>query len=86
MKSINSSIDVPVRVYGFGLEGIGWVGEYHSPGALPFSTFFSGIGQIGLPVMRSNTYSIPILVGVATALTGLPLTLMSISKGADDMS
>src|SRR6185312_6242709 len=86
VKSINSPIEVPLRVYALGLEGMGWVGEYHSPGALPFSTFVSGIGHTGLPVMRSNTYSMPILDGFATALIALPLTLMSISKGAEDMS
>jgi len=38
-----------------GFEGIGCVGEYHSPGTSPFSTGCSAIGQTGFPVTRSNT-------------------------------
>src|SRR5579862_300199 len=55
VKSIRSSIDgIPATPYGGGLVGNGCVGEYHSPGTSPFGTGRSSIGQIGVPVARSN--------------------------------
>src|SRR5437762_9104485 len=68
VKSIRSSVNTPLRLYAGGLLGIGCVAEYHSPGTVPFSTGFSGIGHTGLPVTRSSTYRKPCLVGCATAL------------------
>ena len=38
-----------------GRVGIGWVGEYHSPGTFPARTGTSGIGHTGSPVSRSST-------------------------------
>src|SRR5690242_20637726 len=86
LKSIKSSMETPLRLYAGGFEGMGCVGEYHSPGTSPISTFFSSIGQTGLPVMRSKTYRKPCLDGCATALMGLPSTTMSARIGADEMS
>src|SRR5262245_16174693 len=51
VKSIRSSTDVPFLAYAGGFDGMGCVGEYHSPGTSPFSTGVSTIGQTGLPVM-----------------------------------
>src|SRR5580704_18772352 len=55
LKSIKSSRDTPFRLYAAGFVGKGCVGEYHSPGTFPTSTFRSSIGHTGLPVMRSKT-------------------------------
>src|SRR5690349_4978633 len=62
VKSIRSSGRMYVRAYGGGLVGIGCVGDVHSPGMSVCGTATSGIGQIGCPVMRSNTYNQPCLV------------------------
>src|SRR5882724_462348 len=55
VKSIKSSIEIPLRLYAGGLVGNGCVGEYHSPGTVPTSTARSSKSQIGLPVTRSKT-------------------------------
>jgi release factor glutamine methyltransferase len=47
----------------------GCVGEYHSPGTVPFSTGRFSIGHTGLPLVRSKTYSQFCLVGCAIALS-----------------
>src|ERR1041385_1104648 len=86
VKSIRSSLNTPLRLYAGGLLGIGCVAEYHSPGTVPFSTGFSGIGHTGFPVTRSSTYRNPCLLGCATAFTARPSTLMSARIGADEMS
>ncbi len=36
--------------------GMGWVGEYHSPGTSPLATGFSSTPNTGLPVLRSRMY------------------------------
>src|SRR4051812_16808955 len=55
VKSIKSFSLTNVRANGGGLVGIGCVGDVHSPGIVVCGTATSGIGQIGCPVMRSNT-------------------------------
>src|SRR6266851_690344 len=78
LKLIRSSgTRISLRAYGGGLVGNGCVGEYHSPGTSPFGTGRSSIGQIGSPVTRLKTYKKACLVGWATALTVLPLIVMS---------
>ena len=47
VKLIKSSTEIPFREYAGGLVGNGCVGEYHSPGTLPFSTDLSSIGHTG---------------------------------------
>src|SRR5436190_12436256 len=86
VKSIKSLSSTPPREYGGGFVGIGWVGLVFSPGTSVCGTGFSSIGQIGWPVMRSNTKRNPCLVACATALIGLPFTLMSARSGAAGMS
>jgi len=39
-----------------GFLGIGWVGEYHSPGTSPLATGFSSTPNTGFPVSRSRMY------------------------------
>src|SRR5437588_1603404 len=56
VKSMRSSTETPWRSYAGGRDGNGCVGEYHSPGTSPFGTGRSSIGQLGSPVVRSNTY------------------------------
>ena len=68
---------MPWRSNAGGLDGMGWVLEYHSPGTSPGMTFFSGIGQTGLPVSRSRTNRKLCLVGWASALMIFPLCGMS---------
>src|SRR5216684_551516 len=41
VKSIRSSMELPLRLYAAGFVGIGCVGEYHSPGTFPTSTGMS---------------------------------------------
>ncbi len=48
-----------------------------SPGTFVCGTGRSSIGHTGLPVTRSNTQVKPVLVIWATALIGLPSTLIS---------
>src|SRR5258707_421506 len=86
VKLIKSSTNTPLRLYAGGLLGNGCVGEYHSPGTVPFSTGFSGIGHTGFPVKRSSTYRNPCFVGCATAFTARPSTLISARIGADEIS
>src|ERR1043166_5569017 len=86
VQSISLSIDMPWLSYAGGLVGNGCVGEYHSPGTSPLGAGRSSIGQIGLPVIRSNTYRNACLVGCATALTGLPSTEILTSIGAHGIS
>src|SRR5581483_3871105 len=86
VKSIRSSTVTVWRAYAGGFVGKGCVGEYHSPGTSPFGTGRSSIGQTGSPVTRSKTYRKASLVGKATALIALPLTLMSARIGADERS
>src|ERR1019366_9736969 len=86
VKSISSSIEVSVRPYAGGLAGIGWVGEYFSPGTSPCGTGRSSMGQIGWPVARSKTYRMDCLVGWATAFTTRPLRLKATSIGAHGVS
>src|SRR5580658_10353672 len=87
VKSIRSARDgIAARPYGGGLVGKGCVGEYHSPGTVPFSTGFSTIGHTGSPVTRSNTYSTAILLVTITALIFLPFTVISASTGAAAIS
>jgi hypothetical protein len=57
-----------------------------SPGTVDEGTGRSSIGQIGVPVTRSNTNAIAYFVSRTTALTGCPLTTMSISIGAVGLS
>src|SRR5262245_42579888 len=66
VKSIRSSTLTKVREYGGGALGIGCVADVFSFGMSDCGTGVSGIGQIGTPVMRSNVYSQPCLVGCAT--------------------
>src|SRR4029453_14019354 len=66
--------------------GCGCVGAYPSPGTSPFGTDFSSIGQIGSPVIRSNTYNHACLLGTATTFRALPLLGTSGSSGAEDRS
>src|SRR5579871_3577599 len=55
VKSIRSSSEgMAALPYAGGLVGIGWVGEYHSPGTSPLGTGRSSIGHMGSPVARSN--------------------------------
>src|SRR5215471_1985094 len=63
VKSITSSGDTPWRSNGGGLVTNGCVGEYHSPGTVPFSTGRSSIGHTGRPFVRSKTYSQLCFVG-----------------------
>src|SRR5262245_21967624 len=87
VKSIKSSIDgTPATPYAAGFVGNGCVGEYHSPGTSPFGTGRSSIGQIGTPVTRSNVYRISFFVGCATTLIVRPLTVTSMSIGAQGIS
>jgi hypothetical protein len=53
-----------------------------SPGTSDGGTGRSSIGQIGLPVTRSNANRNPCLVTWATALIRWPLTVMSSRFGA----
>ena len=54
-KSIRASVVMPTRSNGAGFVGNGCVGDVHSPGTPFWGTGRSSIGQIGLPVTRSNT-------------------------------
>src|SRR5262245_25212120 len=54
VQSITSLSRIPCMSYGAGFDGIGCVGEYHSPGTVPFGTGVSTIGQTGAPVTRSK--------------------------------
>src|SRR5437867_8385649 len=47
VKSMMSSVVNPWASYAGGFVGNGCVGEYHSPGTVPFSTALSSKGQIG---------------------------------------
>src|SRR5690349_629775 len=78
VQSSTSASETPCRSNAAGLVGNGCVGEYHSPGTLPFGTGRSSIGQTGSPVMRSNVYSQPCFDGSATALIARPFTVISI--------
>src|SRR6266849_4955962 len=86
VKSIKSLSNTPLRLYAGGFDGIGCVGEYHSPGTVPTSTCFSSMGHTGLPVTRSSTYRNPCLLGCATAFTAFPSTVMSAKIGAEEIS
>src|SRR4051812_26407026 len=86
VKSIRSFSPTKVREYGGGLVGMGCVGEVFSVGMLVCGTATSGIGQIGCPVMRSNTYSQPCLLGCAISLRGRPSMVASTSNDADELS
>src|SRR6202158_2955986 len=86
VNSIKSLSSTPLRLYAGGFDGIGCVGEYHSPGTVPTSPFVSSMGHTGLPVTRSSTYQNPCLLGCATAFTGFPSTVMSAKIGAEEMS
>src|ERR1700761_2505036 len=70
-----------LRDRGSGVTGIGWVGQYHSPGTSPFSTGFSSTPNNGLPVLRSRMYISPVLPVSVRARTVLPPTLASYSVG-----
>src|SRR5205823_12879536 len=83
VKLISSSSVTACRAYAGGLVGNGCVGDVFSIGTSDCGTGFSSIGHTGWPVMRSNTYRNASLLGSATALIALPLTLMSIRIGAD---
>ncbi len=76
----SSSVQV-LRDSGLGLTGIGWVGEYHSPGTSAEATGLSSTPNTGFPVMRSRMYIRAVLPVSARAGTVFPLTLMSISVG-----
>src|SRR5262245_22533543 len=78
--------DEPCRSYAGGLVGKGCVGFVFSPGTVDCSTDRSTIGQIGVPVTRSNTYRNACLVGCATALIVRPSIVISTSMGAHGMS
>src|SRR5688500_13306628 len=86
VKSIRSLSATCVREYAGGLLGKGCVFAVFSCAIVDCGTGFSSIGQIGTPVMRSNTYSHPCFEGTATTLRGLPSIVTSINSGADDMS
>src|SRR5262249_62392072 len=88
VKSIRSSGTLlrKLRAYRNPSGGNGCVGDVFSPGTSDCGTGLSSIGHTGCPVTRSNTYSHPSLLGDATALIGLPFTLMSSSSAADELS
>src|ERR1700676_884155 len=86
VKSINSLSSTPLRLYAGGFDGIGCVGEYHSPGTVPTSTFVSSMGHTGFPDTRSSTYKNPCLLGCATALTAFPSAVISAKIGAEEIS
>src|SRR5579862_3299198 len=86
VKLIKSSILEPCLSKAGGLVGNGCVGEYHSPGTVPFSTGRSSMGQMGWPVARSSTYRNACLLGCATALTVRPFTVKSVRIGGDGLS
>ena len=60
--------------------------RHFSPGAVEGGTGRSSIGHTGLPVTRSKTNVKPVFVICATALIGLPSTLISHSTGAPGRS
>ena len=72
----------PCRSNAAGFVGNGCVGEYHSPGTLPWGVGFSSIGQTGLPLVRSKTKVNADLFTCARALIFLPSTVMSSRIGA----
>src|SRR5436190_1627406 len=82
VKSIKSLSDTPCRSNAGGFDGIGCVGDDRSPGTVDCGTGFSSIGHTGAPLRRSSTYVKPCLLTCASALIGLPLTLMSTRIGA----
>src|SRR5262245_32771410 len=87
VKSIRSSGTLMnCRAYAGGLVGNGCVGDDFSPGTVDCGTGRSSIGQTGLPVTRSKTYTNASLLGTATALIACPFTLMSARIGADETS
>ena len=51
--------------------GIGWVGEYHSPGTSPWGTGVSTMGQMGLPVCAVEHIKVFLLGGLRDGLDGL---------------
>src|SRR5215470_14400473 len=69
-----------------GFIGNGCVGEYHSPGALPFGTGRSSTPKIGLPFVRSRMNIHPVLPTDTSAGIVRPFCLMSTKVGADGMS
>src|SRR5579863_1209932 len=86
VKSINTSGVTPLRAYAGGAVGNGCVGEYHSPGTVPFSTGRSSMGHTGLPVSRFSTYRNACLLGCATTGVRLPLTWTSARIGGEGLS
>src|SRR5215510_15237063 len=86
VKSISSDSVTACRAYAGGFVGNGCVGDVFSPGTSLCGTGRSSIGHTGWPVTRSNTYRNASLLGTATALIALPLTVMSARSGGDDKS
>src|SRR5688572_25864947 len=83
VKSMSSFSLAPCKSYGGGFVGNGCVGEVHSPGTSDFGTRRSRIGQIGLPVTRSNVYANACFVSCTTIF--LPFG-KSARIGADGLS
>src|ERR1700730_5890637 len=86
VKLIRLSLETPWLSNAGGFCENRCMGEYFSPGTSPCGTGRSTMGQIGSPFSRLKTYRKACLVGCATALTVLPLIVMSTSIGAQGMS
>src|SRR5690606_17998260 len=81
-SSVTTSLGLQcVRYSGAGYTGIGWVGEYHSPGTLAEATNCSFTPWIGSPVSRLRIYISPGLPVSARAGMVLPSTVTSNSTG-----
>src|SRR5439155_26224383 len=72
VKSIKSLTEEPWRSYAGGLVGKGCVALVFSPGTVDCSTGRSSLGQMALPVVRSNIYRNGCFVGCGTALSVRP--------------
>ena len=81
VKSMRSLSLTCCRAKAAGKLGIGCVGEARSPGTSLAGTGRSVMGQIGLPVTRSNTYSHAVLDGTTTTSRGRPFHCIVASTG-----
>src|SRR5690349_14167854 len=86
MYGFTSSAVKACRENGGGTVGNGCVGHECSPGTSDCGTVRSSIGQIGVPVTRSNTKTKPCFVVCATTSTDLPTCLIVRSLGAATLS
>ena len=87
MYGLRSSAVNFCRENGGGAVGMAASGTVSSPGTVVFcGTGRSSIGQIGVPVTRSNTYRYPVLLAIATTSIARPFWRMVVSCGAELLS